>query len=144
VKTQVKYLFALACVNIAIIIIMSTRSSTGTYVFPGVNYSRPLNASGSASEYMERYNATETVEAWESTPFSGIPIIGDIFSGLSLFYNQFRFLAEGFSPLLNWFTSFLPVDTTVLTVLCGGLVALHWIMVCTLIIEFVSGRQLID
>ena len=139
-----KYLFALACINIVAIIIMNTTTASGDYLFPGVKYAKPLNASGSYDEYLERFNATETVEKWQSTPFSGIPIIGDIFSGLNLFWNQFSFLAAGFAPMLTWLTSLVPVNTTVLTLLCAGLVMLHWVMLCTLIIEFVSGRQLID
>lgn len=143
-KTQMYFLIAIACMNITIFMVMNARGENNEYLFPGVNYTRPLNASGTVSNYEERFNASDVVEKWQSTPFSGIPVIGDIFSGLSLFYNQYRFLIDGVPALTDWFSSFVPVNNTAFAIFSNAFRVLVAIMVATLLIEFVSGRRLID
>jgi len=141
-KTQFTFLLVILCVNISAFMVMNTMKTDGTPIVPGVQYVQPINASGSISDYEKRFNTTETVDEWSASPFSGIPIIGDLFTGLSQFYDQFKFLMDGIPALLDWFGSFLPVQATTFTVIAWAVRIITGIMFVTLVIEFVSGREL--
>jgi len=142
-KTQMKYLFAIACFQIGMFIVTTTMTPSGTYVFPGPEYSRPLNSTDT-EEYLEQFNATETISKW--TPQSDIlTFIGGSLSAISLFFQTFSFIWLGFGSLLWTLAGTIPLESlSVLTALFGGLVVLHWIMVVTLIFEVIFGRQMLD
>lgn len=143
--TQFKILLFLFIINVVAAMVMSATTSGGQYVFPGVQYSHGLNATANLTQTEQQFNSTDIVEGWSATPFSGIPIFGDIFFVVIDFARKVRFLVDGFPMMLDWVSSFIPAS--------GGQVAFNWIsntlrmifavMAGTLIFEMISGRRLL-
>lgn len=121
--------------------VMSATDSAGGPIVPGMNYTTPINGTGTLEDWESRFNATTTAESWD--PPLEIPFIGDLVSGFSQFYTQFKFLMDGIPALLDWASSMIPVSTTAFTVIAWSIRILTSIMFVTLIIEFISGRELL-
>ena len=143
--TQFKILLFLFIINVVAAMVMSATTSKGQYIFPGVQYSHGLNATGNLTQTEQQFNSTDIVEGWSATPFSGIPIFGDIFFVVIDFARKVRFLVDGFAMMLDWIAGFIPAT--------GGQVAFNWIanalraifvvMIGTLMFEMISGRRLL-
>ena len=138
-KLQFQVLLFVVCLNLA----------TGLVIglgLPGTEYVSPARPGVTAEEYEAHFNGTETVEGWQAVVYD-IPIIGDIFAGLSFLWNNFRYLIDGFPMLLTWMSDTYIVDVgtqTAFTYVSGALRALYAIMVTVLAIEFISGREVTD
>lgn len=80
---------------------------------PGTTYTGILygGSQANATEYAEEFNTTTLLDRWTATPFSGIPIFGDIFSGIMLLFNAIRSIIVGFPDLINSI-AYSIVDTT--------------------------------
>ncbi len=101
----------------------------------------PTNPTNS-SEYEGYLNATE-IEGWQSSPFSGIPVIGDIFAGFQFLISNIGFLFDGFPTLLTWLGDTYITDAagqTAFTIIAMTLRAIYALLICTFLIEFLSGR----
>jgi len=139
VKTQFAALILIVCLNL----------STGLIIalsLPGTEYVQATNPSN-ASEYEEHFNATETAEGWGATPFSGIPVIGDIFSGFQFLFRNLQYLIDGFPMLLTWMSDTYIVDASAKTaflVITNVMRAIFAILMFTFVIEFISGRFATD
>ena len=138
-RVQFQILIFIACLNLA----------TGMAIalaLPGTEYVQASNPSN-VSDYEEYFNATEVAESWESTPFSGIPIVGDIFSGFQFLFRNIQYLIDGFPMLLTWMSDTFIVDAsakTAFTIITNVLRAVYAITIFVFVIEFISGRQLTE
>lgn len=116
---------------------------------PGTAYVSPLVAGNisDAEAYEQQFNATSIGEGWQMRPYSGIPMIGDIFSAFYFFFANFRFLIDGFPYLLDWISDSLIVNAeakTAFTIMANLLRAVYAILMATFLIEFIGGRQMTD
>jgi len=142
-KNTTMFLVVIACMNITIFMAMNAKTSDGNSIVPGLDYTRPINASGSIEEYVEQWNTTGILEDWRGEGPTNLPIVGDLFSGVTNFWDKFRFLIDGIPSLLDWFSSFLPVQATAFTIIAWAIRALTGIMFTIWVIEFISGRELL-
>jgi hypothetical protein len=142
-KTTAMFLVVIAIVNISIFMVMNAETTSGDPIIPGLNYSRPLNASGTIEDYEERLNATDVMADWRGEGATNLPIIGDLFSGVTQFWDRFKFLVDGIPSLLDWFGSFLPVSATGFNIVAWAVRAITAIMVTIFVIEFISGREIL-
>lgn len=140
-KTQFIFLVLVACLNVTALLVLNI-SVSGTPIIAGLDYVHPVNGTD-YDDFEERFNATDTMDRWSDSPFSGIPLIGDTFSGLSNFFDTFRFLIDGVGTLIEWCGSFIPAGQTVFTYIAWAIRVLTGIMAVTLIVEFISGRELL-
>jgi len=134
-KVQFEILLFIACLNLATGMIVAL-------ALPGTEYVQATNPSNS-SDYESHFNATETAENWGATPFSGIPVIGDIFSGFQFLFRNFQYLIDGFPMLLTWISDSFIVDASAKTaffVITNVMRALFAVLMSVFVIEFISGR----
>ena len=136
-KVQFKILLFIVCLNLA----------TGMVIelsLPGTEYVTPSNPSN-RTEYEEHFNATETVEGWQATPFSGIPVVGDIFSGLQMFWRCMQYLIAGFPLFLVWIGDSFIIDASArlaYDVIVGVLIGIQAILMTVFALEYISGRYM--
>ena len=138
-KTQFQILLFIACLNLATGMIIAL-------ALPGTEYVQATNPSNS-SEYEEHFNATETAGDWGENIITGIPIIGDIFSGFNFLWRNFQYLIDGFPMLLTWLSDTFIVDAsakTAFTIIANVMRALFAILMTVFAIEFISGRVTTD
>lgn len=115
--------------------------------FGGVGVVTPLDPSVNASEYEQQFNASEIEAGWSSTPFSGIPLIGDIFAAFNFMWQNMKYLIDGFPILLEWIRdSFItdPMGRTTFDVIAGVLRAIYGLLMIWFVIEFIGGRTTTD
>ena len=136
--TQFKILFFFLCINVVAFAVLYINTQ-GSIIVPGLDYAYPLNSTGSLSEYESNFNGSSLVDTWE--PVGGYGFAGDIFTGLNMFWTVFRFLIDGLGMALEWVGSFIPVASTAFTVIAWILRILAAVMVATLVIEMITGRQ---
>jgi hypothetical protein len=139
VRLQFQILLFIACLNIAVGMVMALG-------LPGSAYFGSTNSTGSSGDYEERFNASKTAEQWSATSY-GIPVIGDIFGGLYFFFNNVRFLIDGFPTLLTWIKDCYIVDVAgriAFDVVANGLRAVFAIMMAVFMIELITGRYMND
>lgn len=138
-KTQFQILVFIVCLNLA----------TGMAISLGVagtEYVQATNPSN-GTDYEEHFNATDIADRWSATPFSGIPVIGDIFSGFNFLFQNIQYLLDGFPMLLNWLADTYITDATARTnfsYITNALRALYAILMSIFVIEFISGRYMVD
>jgi len=138
-KVQFQILLFMVCLNLATGLIMELG-------LPGTEYVQGTKPSD-ASDYEEHFNATETAEAWRATPYSGIPIIGDVFSAFQIMWRSIQYLVVGFPLFLYWVGDNFIIDASArasFNVIVVTLVAIEGILITFFIIEFVSGRIIAD
>jgi len=112
----------------------------------GTEYASPTPASNS-SDYEGHFSATETAEGWQATPYSGIPVVGDIFSAFQLAWRCIQYLFAGFPLFLQWLGDTFIVDSAAraaYNVVVYALVAIQAILGTLFVVEFISGRQLTE
>jgi hypothetical protein len=139
-KTQMRILIFIACLNLSVGIVVGL-------ALPGTEFMQPAQPSMNATEYESHFNATDVAEGWGSTPFSGIPVIGDIFSGLNFLWSNFQYLIDGFPIFLQWIsdTYILDVETqNALNYILWALRGIYAVMMGLFVIEFISGRVMTD
>ena len=129
----------LLCFNLAIGVIVSMS-------VPGTSFFSPT--SPLESEFGEEQFDPEEIMEWGSTPFSGIPLIGDIFAGFQFLITNFRFLIDGFPMLLEWMADSFGITGTSAE---APFTAITWMvrvvflaMTSIFLIEFISGRVFSD
>lgn len=139
-KAQVRILIFMACLNLSVGVIVGL-------ALPGTEYVQPARQNMTAQEYEEHFNATDIAEGWGSSPFSGIPVIGDIFSGLNFLWRNFAYLIDGFPIFLTWISDTYVFDSATqnaLGYLMWALRGIYAVMMGLLVIEFISGRVMTD
>lgn len=138
-KTQFKILLFILCLNLATGLAIALQ-------VPGTEYVQATNPSNT-SDYESHFNATEIAEGWGATPYSGIPIIGDIFSGFQFLWRNIQFLLDGFPLFLTWISDSYIIDAgakTAFAVISNALRAIYAILMSFFAIEFISGRYMSD
>lgn len=146
-RIQFQILLFILCLNIATGIIgglaLPPISSDGSEV--GMN---PGTLGGNATDYESRFNATDLADRWRATPFSGIPVVGDLFSGFYMFFTMILpDLLDGFPYLLTWVGDMYFTGTTAetaFTVLAYAFRAIFAMMMGIFVIELITGRRMPD
>ena len=118
-----------------------------TLSFPGVEYASGVNPGTSAEEYEQHFNATETAQGWSATPFSGIPVIGDIFGGFNFLWQNIGYLIDGFPVLLTYISDSYITDPSgqiAFAIIANVLRAVYALLITLFLIEFISGRIFTD
>jgi len=135
-KLQFEILFFIVCLNLAI-------GSMILLDLGGANTIMVSNPYVSATELETHHNASSLADSWQSEPFSGVPILGDLFAGFDFLFRNIRYLLDGFPSLLSWIGESLIVDASArfgFMVLANVLRGLFAILMTWLVIEFISGR----
>ena len=147
---QFKILLFLLCVNVVAYVVLNAQTG-GAYIFPGVQYSAPLNETGSLSDLEENFNGTNAVETWK--PVGGLGFAGDIYSGLNMFWSTFRFLIDGLGMTIEWVGSIVPAGSviafagqnlTMFEIIAWVFRIMGGVVFLTLAIELITGRQLME
>lgn len=129
-------LLGLFIVNLAVGIVMGLS-------LPGTAYVAGGQSTINATDYETHFNATGIADGWEATPFSGIPVIGDIFAGFSFIYQNIQYLIDGLPKLLDYISqTYIPDGDgqTAFAVIANALRAIYALLVTVFLIEFISGR----
>ena len=136
-RLQTQILVFMICLNLATTVVVQLG-------VPGTGYTQPSNSTGTATQYEQRFNATEMGGNWQATNY-GIPIIGDIFGAFYFFFNCIKFLLAGFPIMLWWIgDNFItdPAGRIAYGILITPIIALFAVMMGMYIIEFIGGRYL--
>lgn len=138
-KTQFRILAFFVCLNLSVGMAIQLGVA-------GTEYFQPTNPSN-ATEYEEHFNATAIADKWAATPFSGIPILGDIFRGFQFLYQNLQYLIEGFPMFLDWISDTYITDATArlhFSYITNALRAIYAVLMSIFVIEFISGRVMVD
>lgn len=100
-----------------------------TYAFPLSAYVDP--EVGNAEDFTQKLNATDLVEQMPNPAYS-IPIVGEVYYGVSKFFEIVWFVIDGVPNLLR--SLGVPNEITY------GINALNIFMLCTVIIQLITGR----
>jgi hypothetical protein len=140
VRLQWELLLFLFCINLGIGIIIQLNA-------PGTLYVRAAYEGVTPEEYEAHFNSTEIATSWSGTPFSGIPMIGDIFAGFNFMWQNIKYLVDGFPALLNYFDSTFITTAdghTAFFIVTNALRAVYALLISVFLIEFISGRIFSD
>ena len=138
-KAAWQLLLGLFVINLSIGVVIGLQ-------LPGTGYV----ASGSvvnASAYESHFNASAIASGWGGTPFSGIPIIGDIFSGLGFLWQNIQYIVDGLPMFLNWIKDSYITDPSAalaFDIIAGAIRAIYAFLFAIFVIEFISGRFMSD
>ncbi|MFA5365958.1 MAG: hypothetical protein WC325_12315 [Candidatus Bathyarchaeia archaeon] len=114
---------------------------------PGTVYVRAAYNGVNATEYEAHFNSTEIATGWEGSPFSGIPMIGDIFAGFNFLWQNIKYLVDGFPALLTYLdNSFITSSEghAAFFIVNSALRAVYALLITMFLIEFISGRIFTD
>lgn len=140
-KLAFEIAFYIMCINLATgIVIGLNLGNVNAVMQPTKTYIDPLDLE-------EQFNATAQAESWSSTPFTGIPIIGDIFAGFDFLIRNIAFLLGGFPYLLEWFADSFIVDPTAhasFSLISNALRGLFAVIMSWFVVEFISGRVIVE
>jgi len=115
--------------------------------FPGTEYVNPSGTGANATEYEQHFNSTQISTGWSATPFSGIPMIGDIFAGFNFLIQDIGYLIDGFPTLLTFIrNTYITYPSGQLTfdIIANALRAVYALLISLFLIEFISGRVFTD
>jgi hypothetical protein len=143
VKTQIIFLLLLLAFNLTCTLCFGLETTDGEPLIPGMKYTQPINGTGSFDDYAERFNVTELQEEWNPKPFDGIFILGDLFSGESQYWKIFGFMIDGVPTMLTWTGSFIPTSQVVFSAVANVVRIISVAMFVLLLIELISGRELL-
>lgn len=113
----------------------------------GTEYVSPAQTPTNSTEYEQHFNATEIAEGWSATPFSGIPLIGDIFAGFNFLWQIIGYLVDGLPTLIVYLGESFITDVEGLTVfylIADCIRAVEAALIALFLIEFISGRVFTD
>lgn len=139
-RVQWEILLFLFCLNLAFGVIIMLNA-------PGTLYVKAAYEGVTPEEYEAHFNSTAIASSWSGTPFSGIPMIGDIFAGFNFLWQNIKYLIDGFPAMLNY------IDATFITSADGHLAfaivtnavrAVYALLTSIFLIEFISGRIISD
>ncbi len=107
----------------------------------------PAGQPTNATEYEQHFNATDIASGWAATPFTGIPLIGDIFAGFNFLWQNMKYLVDGFPMLLDYIKNTYITDLSgraAFDVIAWTLRAIYGLLITSFLIEFISGRIFTD
>lgn len=137
-KFQFKLLLFLVALNLVTTLVM-------VLGLPGTDFVSASATAGNSTEYQERFNSSEIAEDWRATGDSGLPVVGDVFSGFYFFFSQWEFLISGFSYLLRWIgDSYLTTANaqTTFALIASVLTAIYHILLAVFMIYLITGRDI--
>jgi hypothetical protein len=143
-RIESQILIIVLIMNLTVLMIMDL-GSIGA--IPGVVYMQQLNATGTTTQYQERFNASAIIDprtGW-NPPTVSIPIIGDVFGGLMFFFKQVAFIIAGFPLwLLSLGNTYITDTNGLLTwnIIAGTISAIFGIYMSWFIIQLITGRVL--
>jgi len=145
--TQFKILLFLVSINVVAYMVLNAQTG-GTYIFPGVQYSAPMNGTGSMSDLEQNFNGTNVLGGINGTggwqPSGNYGWAGDIFSGLNMFWNTFRFLIDGLGMTIDWVGSMIPAGQIMFNFIAWIFRILGGVIFVTLVYEMITGRNLME
>jgi hypothetical protein len=139
-RTQWEILLFLFCLNLVVGLCIALS-------VPGTAYTNPISGGVNATEYEQHFNSTQVAKGWSATPYSGIPVIGDIFGGFNFLWQAIGYLIDGFPCLLTWISdSYItePSGQLAFAVITNVLRAVYALLITLFLIEFISGRVFTD
>lgn len=139
-KVQWELLLGLFIINLSVGVVIGL-------ALPGAAYTSPIAGELDAEEYEERFNATGLATEWKGTPFSGIPIVGDIFAGFSFLYQNIQYIVDGLPRFMDWISASFIQDSTAqaaFLVIANALRAIYAFLIAMFVVEFISGRVFSD
>ena len=139
-RIQWQLLLGLFLINLSIGLVMGL-------ALPGTAYVASPTTGTNATEYEQHFNSSQIATSWSATPFSGIPIIGDIFAGFGYIYQNIQYLIDGLPKLLDYINTSYITDAngqTAFLVVANALRAIYALLITVFLIEFISGRILTD
>jgi hypothetical protein len=107
--------------------------------------SGPVLDSSQADQYQEQFNASRIVASWGATPFSGIPVIGDIFAGFNFMWQNVQYILNGLPMFLQYLSNTYITDIAAYNsfiIITYALEAIYAFLMVWFLIEFISGRIL--
>jgi hypothetical protein len=134
-KAAWELLIGIFIINLTVGVVMGLALPGTGYVANGP----PVNA----TDYEQHFNGTAIAKGWSGTPFSGIPIIGDIFSGLGFLWQNVQYIVDGLPMFLNWIKNSYITDASAqlaFDVIANAIRAIYAFLIAMLAIEFISGR----
>jgi hypothetical protein len=138
-RVQWELLLGLFIINLSVGVVIGIAAPGTAYVANG--------PSVNATEYEQHFNGTAIAKGWTGTPFSGIPVIGDIFSGLGFLWQNIQYIVDGLPMFLNWIkTSYIsdPNGQLAFDVIANAIRAVYALLIAIFAIEFISGRYISD
>ncbi len=114
---------------------------------PGTAYVAGGPSGVNATQYEYQFNSTKIAGSWSATPFSGIPVIGDIFAGFAFIYQNIQYLVDGLPKFLLYIEqTYIPDATAQLSfeVIANAIRAVYAFLIAMFFIEFISGRVFSD
>ena len=128
------------CLNLSVGIILALQ-------LPGTEWVTASETGATATDYETHFNSTEIVGSWQENVLYGIPLIGDIFSGLQFLWGNVQYLVDGFPMFLNWIKDTYLIDAEArlaFDVITNALRGIYAVMVAIMVIEFISGRYMTE
>lgn len=113
---------------------------------PGTEYSYSATGSGSAEDYVERFNSTEMMENQQPGIIATFPYLGNIYGTIMYLWNAVKFIVAGFPTLLSQLAGFIPdgegrVAFQAISVILG---ALFSFIIFGWLFQVITGRQTED
>lgn len=145
-RIQYEILLFIFCMNLIVGLVMVLQ-------FPGTEYVMAGDTGVNATEYEQHFNSTDITgdgadkQGWKATPFSGIPLIGDIFGGWNFLIQDIGYLFDGFPTLLTYMrNTYLTSEDglNAFDVIANVLRAIYALLITLFLIEFISGRNITD
>ena len=139
-KVQYEILLFIFCLNLTV----GAAIALGV---PGTEYVSPAATDVNATEYEDHFNATDIAGQWEQSPFSGIPLIGDIYFGFNTLWQNIQYLVDGFPMLLTYLSNSYITDggaRDAFTIVANIMRAIYALLIVLFIVEFISGRIVTD
>lgn len=134
-KWQTEIILFIICLNLA----------TGVVTELGIPGTSAVSPSpqADASDYESHFDVEEVAE-WKSQPFSGIPILGDVYFAFSTFSRMVSYIFVGFPVFLyslgdNFITD--PEGLVAFQIIAGAIGALFAVVMCLFLLWFISGRE---
>jgi hypothetical protein len=139
-RTTWELLIGFFIVNLSVGLVMGL-ALPGTDI---VGNGPPLD-SNQIEQYQQQYNASKIVGTWTTggNPFTGIPLIGDIFNGLIFAWQNIQYILNGLPMFLQWIAGSYITDMAAYNsfmVISYALEAIYGFMIVWFIVSFISGR----
>ena len=136
-KIQTIALLFIVCINLSVTMAV-------TLGFPGTEYLSPLQGGGTSTDYQEAFNNTEVAEDWQADRQTGLPIVGDIFSGVYFFFDNWEFMVSGLSYVFRWIGDSYLTTTAMMTAfdaVANVILAVYAILMAMFMFYLISGRD---
>ena len=136
-KLQYKILIFVLCLNLASTLVLSLS-------LPGSDYMSHGSTDVSAQQFEQQFNPDEIAGGWTASPSY---LVGDVVSAFMFFFQRFHLLIDGFPSLLDWMSHTFIADAAgqaAFNTISLTLRAVFYVLMATMLIEFIGGRIFTD